>query len=181
MRNDLVSYTFHNIFWYLKELMFECDNNLAIFLTKEESIRLQENIDEEQKVAISIINASSNLNLSGKVRLSFVANLKLDSPVSCKKLHIDNNVVNEIYPDLIGLNIIPDSAESFQYIEDSDWSMREKYIYRSKNFCDYSDILSSSDSCRVLLLEDKSVSRLRQIIMDDSSITPEILRTLVWA
>ena len=170
LRNDLVSYTFHNIFWYLKELMFECDNNLAIFLTKEESIRLQENIDEEQKVAISIINASSNLNLSGKVRLSFVANLKLDSPVSCKKLHIDNNVVNEIYPDLIGLNIIPDSAESFQYIEDSDWSMREKYIYRSKNFCDYSDILSSSDSCRVLLLEDKSVSRLRQIIMDDSSI-----------
>lgn len=170
LRNNAVANTLKNVNWYLGELNNECDENLAVFLSYQNSLQVEESDDEalRERVAIAIINAKSD-HLVDDRRITLIKNLNLKEAISVNHLDRENFHVKELYPHLLGASIIADSIYSFEYIEDFEWSLKEQYIENSKNFVEYAqDVLSSSDACRLLISKDEKINSIRETILTNS-------------
>lgn len=125
--------TFNNVNEYIQTIPIY--PHLSPLLNEAGVITEVSAVKEEDKhlLAKQILLAKDEW-LPAAVRVELVESLKLDMALDVRAIQVEEG---DLFALLLKRHIIPDTVESFEYLEDANWRTRELFIRESRNFIKY--------------------------------------------
>jgi len=155
--NMRISPTFHNIKLYIDQ--YGIDVHLAAMLLKTKAIEGISIIstDSKQNVAISILNAEE---MSGytEERIRLVNSLELEKYIPLSEITLENG---KFIPELLKNNLIEDSVETYQTIQEMSSDTKELYVKESEGFPDYMQSMVNSADAALFLISEHVASDIK--------------------